>query len=329
MRGLIGCFFVILIVIPGCNDLSDLFTRDDRFTGINSLSEDLVNEIDQIVDRYLEDYTYISVAVIADSQIRLTRSYGMNRIGRTDEYASVSKPVTSVIIARLVEEGFIASLDDPISQYSDKYSDVMPDQYKDTPLTFKHLLSHQGGVPHHDRIWEDGRLALAFRPGTDVMYSTRGYGILGEVISELSGSSYNRLVKTYIGDPLGAGSFSVPNLLFEAPGGLVISTIQDMARFGLGVMQYDFASEPLMKEQFWYPWSDGEMGLGWYVNYHGTDSLTVYHAGSNGTPRAFIVLRPDHQLGITLLGKHREPDGAQHFYLLARDLIARIEEYEK
>jgi CubicO group peptidase (beta-lactamase class C family) len=205
----------------------------------------------------------------------------------------------------------------------------MPEQYKDTPLTFMHLLSHQGGVPHHERIWEDGRLSLEFRPGTDFMYSTRGFGILGEVISELTGLSYNSLVKAYIGDHLDAGSFSVPNLLFEAPGGLVISTILDMARFGLGVMQYDFASESMMKEQFWYPWSNGEMGLGWYINYHGTDSLTVYHAGSNGTPRAFIVLRPDHQLGITLLGKHQKSDGAQQFFLLARDLIAKIEEYEK
>jgi CubicO group peptidase (beta-lactamase class C family) len=329
MRRILVYFFVLLLPLPACEDVSDLFTPEDRFTGVNLLSADQSAGIDQIVDPYLDDYTYISVAVIAGSQIVLTRSYGRDRIGRTDVYASVSKSVTSVIIARLLEEGAITSLDDPISLYSEKYRDVMPEEYKDTPLTFKQLLSHQGGVPHHERIWKNGELALEFRPGTDVMYSTRGYGILGEVISELSGLSYDRLVKTYIGDPVEAGSFSVPNLLFEAPGGLVNSTIQDMARFGLGVMQYDFAGESLMKGLFWYPWSSGEIGLGWYIHHFGTDSLTVYHAGSNGSPRAFLALRPDHQLGITLLGKHREPDGPQQFYMLASELISRIEEFGK
>jgi hypothetical protein len=61
---------------------------------------------------------------------------------------------------------------------------------KDTPLTFKHLLSHQSGVPHHSRMWKDGKLNLEFEPGTDVMYSTQGFGII-EDSSQLVAKSFN------------------------------------------------------------------------------------------------------------------------------------------
>ena len=203
----------------------------------------------------------------------------------------------------------------------------MPDQFKDTPLTFRHLLSHQGGVSHHDRIWKDGKLDLQFRPGTDVMYSTRGFGIIGEIMSEMTGLSYNRLVKKYIGEPAGANSFSVPNFLFKAPGGLVYSTISDMALFACGIMNQTYVSDSLMMNQIWVPWADHEIGLGWYVMNYGTDSLSVFHAGSNGTPRAFLAIRPVQKLGVALLGKHMSSDGDQRFYSLARELMLRLQEF--
>lgn len=316
------------LFVSGCEDISDLADKDDKFTGINLLTGAQSEEIDLIVSGYLDDYKYISVAIIEGGQIRLTRSYGQDRIDRTDVYASVSKPVTSLILTQLLEEGYFHSFDDPVSDYSKKYKDVMPDQYKDTPLTFKHLLSHQGGVPHHDRIWKDGKLDLQFRPGTDVMYSTRGYGIIGEIMSEMTGSSYNHLVKEYIGDPVDANSFSVPNLLFEAPGGLVHSTISDMASFACGILDQTYVSDSLMMNQVWIPWADNEIGLGWYIRNHGTDSLSVYHAGSNGTPRAFLVIRPVQKLGVALLGKNVSSDGEQRFYSLARELMMRLQKFE-
>ena len=318
----------ICLLGQGCEDIADLADANDCFTGTNLLSSRQSDAIDELVYAYLDDYSYISVAVIAGEDVKMTRSYGMDRIGRTDVYASVSKPVTSMILAQLLEQGYIESFDDPIGKYSDKYKDAMPDEYKDTPLTFKHLLSHQGGVPHHERIWSGGKLDLEFRPGTDVMYSTRGYGILGDIMSELTGLSYNRLVKEYIGEPVGANSFSVPNFLFEAPGGLVNSTIGDMAKFARGVMIGTYASDSLAMNQLWYPWANDELGLGWYVINHGTDSLSVYHAGSNGFPRAFMVLRPVHKLGVALLGKCSSSDGDQRFYLLARDIMRQLEDFE-
>lgn len=43
--------------------------------------------------------------------------------------------------------------------------------------------------------------------------------------------------------------------------------------------------------------------------------------GSNGTPWAFMALRPNQDVGVVLMGKHNTSDGSQLFYSLARDLI--------
>lgn len=325
------CFLMVTALVPACE--SPYGSRDemDRYTSLDRLSELQSNEIDQIIFNYINDYSYISAGLIGPDGLLLVRSYGEDRIGKTDVYASVSKPVTAMICFRLLESGAIASLDDPIGLYADKYEDVMPEKYEENPVTFKHLLAHQSGIPHHERIRENGKLKLEFEPGTGTMYSTRGYGVLGAVLCDIADMNYNQLVKKYIGEPIEAVSFSAPTLLFEAPGGLVSSTITDMALFGEGVLDHAYVSSALKYDLQWKPQTKdqiGDMGLGWYVNNFGTDSLAVYHAGSNGKPRAFIALRPQQHLGVVLLGKRNSSDGSQRFYQLALELVQKLREFE-
>lgn len=303
----------------------------DHYTKINLLSEDQSSEIDQVVFNYINAYGYISVGLLAQDGTVLIRSYGSDRLGETDVYASVSKPVTSMIFFQMLETGLIASVDDSIARYSEKYKGVMPDDYRNSPVTFKHLLSHQSGIPHHDQIWENGKLLLEFEPGTSTLYSTKAYGVLGDLLCEISNMNYNRLVNTYIANPINAESFTAPSYLFEAPGGLVNSTISDMALFAQGILDNVYVSYSLKKNVQWVPYTNdqiAEIGLGWYLNNYGTDSLEVFHAGSNGKPRAFIALRPEQHVGVVLLGKNHSAQGSQRFYELARDLIGKLKEFE-
>jgi len=326
---ILSCLFLTPF-LSGCNSPVTKGEGVDTYTAVNLLSESQSGEIDRVVSSYLKEYRYISVGLIGPDGTLLVRSYGSDRIGKTDVYASVSKPVTATIFFRMLEKGEIRSVDDPIGMYSHKYKDVMPEEYGNPDLTFKHLLSHQSGIPHHDRIRDRGKLKLAFEPGTRTMYSTRGYGVLGDVLCEVAGMNYNQLVRTYIGNPVGAGSFSAPSFLFEAPGGLVRSSISDMALFAQGVLDHTYVSSTLQHDLQWVPYAQdqlGEIGMGWYVNNVGTDSLAIYHAGSNGKPRAFIALRPDQHLGVVLLGKRSGSDGSQLFYQLAIDLIKELKTF--
>ena len=102
-----------------------------------------------------------------------------------------------------------------------------------------------------------------------------------------------------------------------------------MALFGNAVLNNVFVSDRLKKNLQWAPCTSdhlGDIGLGWYLTNCGTDSLAVFHAGSNGKPRAFIALRPEQHLGVVLLGKNLSSHGSQRFYELARDLMFSLRE---
>jgi len=328
---LIKYLLFFALIWPTCDRQYEHLEELEHFTALDLLTGDQSSEIDQVVFEYINAYSYISIGLIGQDGIQFCRSYGSDRIGKTDVYASVTKPVTSMIFFRMLEAGLISSVDDSIAMYSDKYKGVMPDNYAHTPVTFKHLLAHQSGLPHHDRIWEDGKLVLEFEPGTSTLYSTKAYGVLGDILCELAGLNYNNLVGTYIGEPVGAESFSAPSYLFEAPGGLVSSTISDMALFANGILEDVYVSNGLKMDLQWVPQTRdqiADIGLGWYLTNHGTDSLAVFHAGSNGKPRAFIALRPEQHLGVVLLGKNHSSQGSQRFYELASDLMHKLREFE-
>jgi CubicO group peptidase (beta-lactamase class C family) len=328
---LLTYLWIFSFILPTCDRQYEHLEELDHFTAINLISPEQTREIDQVVFDYINSYHYISVGLIGPNGAVLIRSYGSDRIGQPDVYASVSKPVTSMIFFQMLENGMISSVYDSIGMYSDKYQGVMPFEYENSPITFKDLLSHQSGVPHHDRIWDDGKLALEFEPGTSTLYSTKGYGILGDILCEIAGLSYNQLVKTYIGEPIEAESFSAPSVLFEAPGGLVSSTITDMALFANGVMDDAYVSDSLKMNLQWTPVARdqiGDIGMGWYLTNYKTDSLAVFHAGSNGKPRAFIALRPEQHIGVVLLGKNHSAQGSQRFYELARDLMRKLRDFD-
>lgn len=319
------CILAFLILtLSACEKTYDPDEPVEIFTGISDLSTEKTDALDRIVSQYMPHYRYISLGIIRDGVVVLTQSFRDDRLGNADVYASVTKPVTACICMMMLDEGLIGDINDPISQYSKKYADVIPEKYAGSEITFQHLLAHESGIPHHEKIWDGGDLDLAFRPGDGFLYSTRGYGVLGEVLSEISDKSYGDLLEEYIQDPIQATTFSAPGWLFEAPGGLVSSSIEDMASFANGLMEGAYIDSVMRFDLVWKIWAQDRgqpVGLGWYLHNCGTDSLSVYHAGSNGRPRAFIALRPSQKTGLVLQGKNVSPDGDQLFYGLARELM--------
>jgi CubicO group peptidase (beta-lactamase class C family) len=277
----------IPIILVSCSPPGD-------FVGINALDSIELKTIDQVVTAYKPNYEYINITLVEGGEVVLTKSYGRNRLNKRDVYASVSKPVTAMILVQLYEFGLIESVKDGIERYDRAYSHVLPEPYADSEITFEQLLAHQSGVPHLSRLWNGDDLIVDFEPGTGVQYSTNGYGILGDVMTEITGKSYTQLVKTYIGEPVGASSFtSMP--WFQAPGGQVRSTIEDMAKFAIGVMNHTYVTEPVLKDLVYRHYADEEYGtlcLGWYCANLGTVDLALYHSGSNGRPRAFLAIQP-------------------------------------
>jgi CubicO group peptidase (beta-lactamase class C family) len=132
------------------------------------------------------------------------------------EIGSMTKQFTALLILQLVNEGKLR-LDGHLSDY-------LPYYRKDTGsrITISELLSHTSGIPNFTEApgFMDGPASrvkygvkefvekfcsgnLRFEPGTAFEYSNSGYFLLGAVLEQITGLSYERLLEERIFIPLG------------------------------------------------------------------------------------------------------------------------------
>ncbi len=173
--------------------------------------------IADIVREVMEKYhaPAISVAVARHGQFVLQRAFGMadkatsERVTTSNLFriASVSKPITSVTIFTLIQEGRL-HLDDLIfganSVLGFDYGKEYPERV--TRIRLHHLLTHTCGGWSNDAddpmfykpqwnhqeliTWTVHHQPLKYDPGTHYAYSNFGYCILGRVIEKITGQPY-------------------------------------------------------------------------------------------------------------------------------------------
>ena len=136
--------------------------------------------------------------------------------------ASMSKPMTSVAVAMLADDGKL-SFDDPVEKYLPEFRDlwVAGEQTAQQrvlmkaarPITLRDLMTHTSGLGEYrvtDPHWSLAAMIkvltcepLRFQPGTRWSYSTAGMDTLGRVVEVVSGMSYDKFLQTCLFDPLG------------------------------------------------------------------------------------------------------------------------------
>ena len=182
-----------------------------------------------------------AIAVVRDGKLLYARGFGYADVeGRKPvqpdalfRIASVSKPITSAAVMKLVEEGKL-NLDDRVAPFIAHLTPA-PGATVDPrweQITVRHLLSHSGGW---DRSKPNGGfdpidrpliaaaavnapapassetlirymkgMPLDFNPGEKFAYSNFGFIILGRVIERVSGMPYEEYVRTRVLQPVGA-----------------------------------------------------------------------------------------------------------------------------
>jgi len=141
--------------------------------------------------------------------------------------ASVTKPITSVTIFSLIEQGKLNLTDKvfgPSAIFGIKYGKPPYKQWV-TDITVDQLLTHTcGGWPNdandpmmHNDGWDHTKLItetianqpLTNQPGTHWAYSNFGYCILGRVIEQITGQPYDAYVKANILAPCGISTMQI------------------------------------------------------------------------------------------------------------------------
>jgi len=165
-----------------------------------------------------------SVLVARDGRILYQHAFGYanlewkipNDLHTKFEIGSMTKQFTALLVLQFVNEGKI-KLDGHLSDYLSYY-------HKDTgnPVTIRQLLSHTSGIPNFISApgFLDGPASrttysvkdfvqkycsgdLEFEPGTKFNYSNSGYFLLGAVLEQVSGISYEQLLRDRIFTPVG------------------------------------------------------------------------------------------------------------------------------
>ena len=133
--------------------------------------------------------------------------------------ASMTKSFTGAALLSLVAEGRIR-LDEPVATYVPELADWRGPTTDGPPLTVRHLVSMESGLPSDD-AWADRHLDLppagmdaliaaggsfTWTPGLRFEYSNLGWGLVGRVIERVAGVPVQTLVDERLLGPLGMSS---------------------------------------------------------------------------------------------------------------------------
>ncbi len=208
-------------------------SSDDPNPQQPQINQEDISEIDSKMQFLMEEFNYpgLSLAIAKEGKLVYAKGYGVMDTGNNApvttstkfRYASFAKTITGIAVLQLVEDGKI-SLSDRVFGANG----ILGTRFGSAPysarlqnITINHLLHHLPGgwrnfvddpvfdgpreLSTEDLIsWGLDNVAQATNPGSTFHYSNFGYLILGRVIEEVSGQSYESFVKENILDKVGA-----------------------------------------------------------------------------------------------------------------------------
>jgi serine beta-lactamase-like protein LACTB, mitochondrial len=180
--------------------------------------------------------------------------------------------------------------------------------------------------------------ALVAKPGTKFHYSTYGYTVLGCVLEGAGREKYVDYVKENIFEPAGMAETQADNFFtivphrsrwyhknksgvvenagvldssYKIPGGGLISSADDMARFEIAILANKLL-KPATRDQMWTPQkaadgSENGYALGWGHSKKFGLSLVAHSGGQQGTSTS-ILLVPERSAGIVVLANMDDID---------------------
>jgi len=276
------------------DDLIQPVARDGRFSGVVIASQN-------------GTVIYEKAFGMANAELKVPNVVA-SRIG----IASITKPMTGIILIHLIEEQKL-SLDDKLSKF-------IPDFPSGDKITVAMLSQHRSGIPHRvmpdteeSRVYTSAEMIekvkaakLAFEPGSREMYSSGGYAVLARVLEIASGQPFAQLLQKYVFDPgqmtdtldwsgpsiierrtqeyvcdsTGYTNAAAKDYSFLVGAGSVVSTASDLYKFGNALI-------------------DGKFGAGAKANY--VRNGFVRNSGNTNGHRAYFEIKDDKSYGFVIL----------------------------
>jgi len=254
--------------------------------------------------------------------------------------ASLTKSFTGMAISQLENQGKL--------RYTDKVKDHLPfftlkdADYADS-ITIDHLLDHRSGIPRISS-YKTNRKGLGLEEkarrlkdikGTGRFdhfnYANDNYALLGLIIEQVSGQSYEEYVRQQILVPLGMSStffsqeeaaghklakghqlyFGIPiasGIIYHRanlPNGGILSSAEDLCQYLKAHLVRDSTSRPVLPaldktNDLFKTSSEGIYRKGWFIN-ESNGKKFFSHGGQLSDYRNFFGFYPEEQMGLVVL----------------------------
>lgn len=189
--------------------------KDDVRNFINSsaFKDDVWSARESEMQRILDTRTKVmglqqarAIVVTREGLVWRGISGGMKSFSNPSLIGSLTKTFTTTLTMQMVEEGVI-SLDDPIGD--------LDLGFRHSQITVRQLLTHTSGLSKYknkyvakgttpvDVLNYISEMPLLFPPGSNIEYSTSGFAILGLILEQKTGKTFEELLRSRITDPLG------------------------------------------------------------------------------------------------------------------------------
>ena len=299
-------------------------------------NNDTINEKQLFIDRKetekwlaKNNIPALGIGYIKNGKIEEAKVYGELEKGRPASdnaifsIASLTKPITAMIVLKLVDEGKW-NLDEPLYKYW-----IDPEVANDPrlkKLTTRFILSHRSGFPNWR--WENANKKLSFlsEPGTKYHYSGEGFEYLRKAIESKFHKSLDQLASELIIKPLQMNDTkffwnnTVDETRFAKPheknGNLyienkntsanaaygVLTTVEDYSKFLIYVMNEAGLKKKLYEEMVTNQTqikAHQYYGLGWMIDEIDGENVITHGGVDNGT-QTIVFVQPKSKKGLVI-----------------------------
>ena len=314
-----------------------------------SKEQDAKSQIEDWAIKFKEKYniTGLQLSISNNSNNIFSNGYGYSDVELKKEVnsqtqfriASVSKTMTAAAIMQLYSKGLL-DLNANIQEYVPEFP------MKEHSITVKQVAGHLAGIrdyygksldevfiqKHYNNLSDALELfkndPLVTKPGSNFLYSSFNYTLLGAAIENISKKSYLDYMHHNIWKPLNMqntygevkdsvmfnkskfyfpdGEEATPyDLSYSYAAGGLLSTTDDLVKFGVSIINNKIFNK-IIKEEMFQNQLDGKnkpvnYGLGWYIGQNKDGEKVYYHLGELPSTSSLLLLYPERNLVIALL----------------------------
>jgi CubicO group peptidase (beta-lactamase class C family) len=324
-----------------------------------SVATDTTNsypDIDKYIERLRqkENIPGIAVVIVQNGEILLCNSYyvlPVSMITHADYYHSFRPGIAHQVVYGMavltLEDAGLLDIDQPLQKYLPAFQIA---DSRGADITVRQVLNQTSGIPgifseilifndsYEEMLAALGNLRLNNQPGTAFEYADLNYCLLGALIENVSGMTYEEYMDYAVFTPLGMNyttvdpekaeflgkadghqpmygkvvARNIPAMKSARAAGWVMSCAEDMGKWllvnlnkgildGKQVFPADDINQ-LHAMAILYEDNGEQMayGMGWSISYT-TDLLYHFHCGDTPNFTGDMLLLPDYNIGIAVL----------------------------